>query len=272
MERFKDKVVLITGASSGIGAELARAFAREGASLVLTARRRERLEDLEKEIAAAGGQALALAGDVTVDGAMEQVTSQAVGRFGKIDIVIVNAGFSVIGRLDRLKLEDYHRQFETNVFGALRTVYANLDELKKSQGVIVFVGSVSGYVSTPLSSAYSMSKFSLRALAESLYPELASDGISVVLISPGFVATEIDQVTNLGVFDKKQKSMVPPWIKISADKAAQQILTAVYKRKREKIITYHGKAFAFLSKHCAWLLHFMFKRSSGKIRKKKIHH
>jgi NAD(P)-dependent dehydrogenase (short-subunit alcohol dehydrogenase family) len=113
--------VMITGASSGIGAALAREFAERGARLVLVARRTERLVALASELRAGGSEVLVCAGDVTRDGDLERATEQAQKTFGVLDVVVANAGFGVQGRLTRLSLDDVRRQFETNVFGVLRT-------------------------------------------------------------------------------------------------------------------------------------------------------
>src|SRR5262249_55599175 len=188
---FAGQGVLITGASSGIGAALARECASKGAALVLTARRLDRLEALCREIEAMGRQALAVPCDVTVDGDLERVASAARQRFGRIDVVVANAGFGVVGPVERLTLADYRRQLETNVFGVLRTIHATLGDLRAARGRLVVIGSVSGHIATPGASAYAMSKFAVRALAEALGHELAGDGVSVTLVSPGFVESDI---------------------------------------------------------------------------------
>src|SRR5437899_7096570 len=130
MKRFPDAVVFITGASSGIGAALARRFAREGAAVALTARRVERLHELATELTTAGARVVVTPCDVTVDEEVERAMARARQALGRVSVVVANAGFGVVGRVDRLTLEDYRRQFETNVFGVLRTVYAGLDDLK----------------------------------------------------------------------------------------------------------------------------------------------
>ena len=112
---------------------------------------------------------------------------------------MANAGFGVVGPIERLTLDDYRRQFETNVFGVLRTVFATLAELRRSRGRLVIVGSVSGHVALPNASPYAMSKFAVRALAQALDFELRPTGVSVTLVSPGFVDTELHQVDNRGV-------------------------------------------------------------------------
>src|SRR5512136_573327 len=114
---YSGTVTFITGASSGIGAALAREIARQGGDLALAARRETRLQDLSEEIRGMGRRALALKCDVTRDGDMEEAAAKAREEFGRIDYVIANAGFGVIGKMEKLSLEDYRHQFETNVFG-----------------------------------------------------------------------------------------------------------------------------------------------------------
>ena len=243
------QIVLITGASSGIGYSLAKEFAHRGAKLVLTARRKDRLSSLEAELKAKGADAISIACDVTRDGDLENAFERARQTFGKVDIVVANAGFSVAGDVEELSIEDYRRQFETNVFGVLRTVRASLHELKRNHGSLVLIGSVMDSVSLPGSSPYAMSKFAIRALAESLSNELKPAGVSVTLISPGFISTEIRMVDNQGKLVAGSKDPIPQWLCMPADKAARQIIRAVARGKREQTITFHGKLAVFLSRH-----------------------
>jgi short-subunit dehydrogenase len=246
---FANKVVLIAGASSGIGEALARAFAREGARLALLARRLDRLEDLAAEVRSSGGEAIGIACDVTRDGDVERAMAAAVERFGRIDVAVANAGFGVVGRFEDLALEDYRRQLETNVFGLLRTARAAIPELKKTRGVLALMGSVAGHVSAPGASAYSMSKFAVRAFAGSLRGELAPAGVAVVLISPGFVESEFRQVDNSGVRHPEAPEPVPGWLLMPVERAARDMLRAIRRRKGERIITFHGKVIVFLARH-----------------------
>lgn len=252
--KFRDHVVLITGASSGIGAALARELAREGARLVLLARRRERLDALSAELAARGTQVLVRAGDVTQRTDLDSAVAAASAHFGRLDMAIANAGFGVVGKVDKLGIEDFRRQFETNVFGVLQTIQACLPELRKTGGRVVLIGSVAGYVAMPNASPYSMSKFAIRALAGALGPELRPDGVSVTLISPGFITSEIRQVDNRGVHHSHAKERLPRWLLMPADVAAKKIVAAAYRRRRETIVTAHGKLLVALQRFAPWVL------------------
>ncbi len=254
MGRFDGRVVLITGASSGIGAALAREFAREGAWLALAARRTDRLEALAAELQRSGRRTLAVRCDVTRDGDLEEAVRATHDRLGPVDVAVANAGFGVVGRVDRLSLADFRRQFETNVFGVLRTVYATLEDLKRTRGSLVIIGSVSGHLALPQNSAYSMSKFAVRALAESLGHELRRDGVAVVLISPGFVESEIGRVDNLGVWHPGGPDTARRSFRMPAAKAARQIVAAVARRRSEAIITGHGKLAVLVQRHAPWLV------------------
>ena len=251
---FLGKVVFITGASAGIGAALALEFARQGADVALAARRRDRLEALAEDVRRLGRRAVATSCDVRMDGDLERAVGEAVAALGRIDVVVANAGFGVAGELRRLALPDYRRQFETNVFGVLRTVYASLIELEKTRGTLVIIGSVAGHVAAPGSTPYAMSKFAVRALSEGLGHELASRGVAVVLVSPGFVESELRQVDNEGRFRSEARDRVPGWLVMPSASAARKIVRAVARRRREVVITGHGKIFVFTQRHAPWLV------------------
>jgi NAD(P)-dependent dehydrogenase (short-subunit alcohol dehydrogenase family) len=259
---FRGKSVLITGASSGIGEELALQLAQGGAQLTLAARRKERLETLAAKIAALGGASrpIIVECDVTRDGDLERAVADAVRAFGKLDVVFANAGFGVVAPLEKLAIEDYRRQFETNVFGVLRTIYASLPELKKSRGNLAIVGSVSGWVSTAGASPYSMSKFALRGLSEAIGPELRPAGVTVTLLSPGFVASEIRITDNHGKLHEGSKDPIPPRMVVPTPVAVREILHAVARGKREQIVTGHGKVIVAIQRYAPWMLRALTKR------------
>jgi short-subunit dehydrogenase len=251
---------LITGASAGIGAALARELARDGADLVLAARREDLLRDLAREIEATGRSAIVIGCDVTRDGDLERAVAAAVERYGRLDIAIANAGFGVAGPVEELQLDDFRRQLETNVFGVLRTLYASLPELRKTLGQFAVIGSVAGHVPTPATSAYCMSKFAVRGFAESIHDELAASGVSVTLVSPGFVDSDIRRVDNHGKVHESAPDPVPAWLRMRTDRAARTIVRAIAGRRREVVVTGHGKALVLLYRHVPWLLRFIIAR------------
>ncbi len=262
-ERFAGKVVLITGASSGIGAALGREFAAQGAAVALLARRAERLRALAAEIHARGRRALAIPCDVTREGDLERATALTVAGLGGIDVAVANAGFGVVGPFEKLRLDDYRRQFETNVFGVLRTAAAVLPELRRSRGTLVLMGSVTSYIAAPGASPYAMSKFSVRAFAEAVRPELARDGVAVVLLTPGFVVSEIRQVDNRGRLHPNAPDTVPPMLRMTAERAACTMVRAVARRRRELVLSLSARLGVLVQRHLPWLVRAALARRPG---------
>jgi len=195
-----------------------------------------------------------ISADVTRDEDIPNAISETLRAYGKLDIIIANAGFGVVGPFKRLTLEDYRRQFETNVFGLLRTLYAALPAIEQSRGNVVLLGSVAGWAASPGASPYAMSKFAVRALANAITPEFALSGVKVTLISPGFVDSNIRRVDNQGTFHESAKEPIPARFVMPTDKAVRQILRAIASGQREAIITGHGKALVALSRFAPWIL------------------
>jgi short-subunit dehydrogenase len=262
-QRFRDHTVFITGASSGIGAALAQRFAAEGADLVLTARRLDKLDEVARGLSSRHGVRV-IRCDVARDGDLEAAVADIKSQGGKIDVVVANAGFGVAGYVEDLALEDYRRQFETNVFGVLRTIHATLAELKRTRGRLVIIGSVAGHVPQAGASPYGMSKFAIRALAEAARVELADAGVAVTLISPGFVDSDIRRTDNRGVVHPSARDPVPAWLRLPADRAARTIVAAVHKRKRERIVTGHGRALVLVYRYCPWLIRLAERAGQGR--------
>ena len=248
--KWKNKVVFVTGASAGIGEAVAREAAAQGARVVLAARRKERVEAIATEL---GQNALGVVCDVTRDGELEAAIERA-HAFGPLDAMIANAGFGVAGRLAELELEDYRRQFETNVFGVIRTVKAALPDLRETRGAVGIVGSANGYLCVPGWSPYCMSKYAVRAFAECIRHELAPDGVSVTHLAPGFVESELRRIDNQGGLHENAKDPVPSWLVMPASKAAKKILAAVAARSAECVITGHAKFAVSASRHAPRLV------------------
>lgn len=228
---------------------MGREYARLGAKVVLTARRASRLEDLASEIGDGGGEALALACDVTDPAELKSAVAETIDRFGRVDHVQANAGFGVAGWVHKLSVDDFRRQLETNVIGVLNTVQATRAALVESRGCLALMGSVNSYVALPGISAYSMSKHAVAALAMSLRHELGVQGVSVTLVAPGFVRSEIRRVDNRGRLTEQAHDPIPDWLCMDADKAARKIVRAVRRGRRVAVITGHGKLAVFLQRH-----------------------
>jgi NADP-dependent 3-hydroxy acid dehydrogenase YdfG len=188
-------VVVITGASSGIGESTARLLAEEGAKVVLGARRKDRIDALVQEITARGGSALGFQTDVTERGDVEALAKGAVDKHGRIDVIVNNAGIMPIAPVAALKVEEWDRMIDVNLKGLLYGVAAVLPIMQKQkQGHIVNIASVLGFkVFAPGGVVYSATKFAVRAVTEGLRLELKADNIRCTMISPGVVATELPE-------------------------------------------------------------------------------
>lgn len=186
------KVVVITGASSGLGEATARHLAARGAKLVLGARRLERLQALVADIEAAGGTAIARATDVTLRASVEALVAAGEQRFGRIDAIVNNAGIMPLAPLAKLKVDEWDRMIDVNVKGVLYGIAAVLPRFERQGGGhVVNVASVAGLkVFAPIGTVYSATKFAVRALTEGLRSE-AGPGVRATLISPGAVASEL---------------------------------------------------------------------------------
>ena len=189
MENIKGKVVVITGASSGLGEATARLLSAEGASVVLGARRVNRIQSLADELNAKGGKALALATDVTNHEQVKNLVDAAVQKFGRIDVIINNAGIMPHSPLERLKIDDWNRTIDVNIKGVLYGIAAALPYMKQQKaGHIINVSSVAGHKVTPNGAVYCATKHAVRALSEGLRVEVKPYNIRTTIISPGAVA------------------------------------------------------------------------------------
>jgi NADP-dependent 3-hydroxy acid dehydrogenase YdfG len=186
------KVVVITGASSGLGEAAARLLAAHGARLVLAARRAERLQSLTKALTADGGQALAVTTDVADRGQVQALVDGAVKAFGRVDVMLNNAGVMPQSLLERLKVDEWDRMIDVNIKGVLYGIAAALPVMKaQSSGHFINVSSVAGHRVGPGSTVYAATKFAVRALSEGLRQEVKPYNIRTTVISPGAVATEL---------------------------------------------------------------------------------
>ncbi len=260
MDHFKRSVVWITGGGSGIGRALALRFAHEGADVVVSGRRVSKLDEVVSTIEAQGGRALAVPCDVCDVAAVRAAVRSVVERFGRLDVAVANAGVGVTGAFTALSDADWRRQFDVNVFGLANAAREAIPELQKTKGRLVLVGSVSGMMGAPGTSAYTASKFAVRGLGLTLAQELYGTGVSCTLVHPGFVATDISRVDNDGTFHPDRPDTRPSVLLWTPDHAAKVVLRAIARRDLEYVFTAHGKLGALLGKHAMRLVHLAMTR------------
>jgi len=253
---FKDQIVWITGASAGIGREMAIQFAQAGAQVAVSARRKERLDEVVHKIKKAGSQGLAIACDVTDDQQLAAAVTAIEKEFGRLDIVVANAGFGVGGKIEKLSPADWSRQMNVNLFGVTSTIYYTLPLLKKTKGRLVLMSSVASMIPTPKTGPYSASKAAVRSIGQTLSMELHKTGVSCTTLCPGFVDSEIGQVDNKGQYREEYKDYRPKQLMWPTDKAVKVMLKAIKKRKRSVVITGHGKVLAFMGRHFPGIVHW----------------
>lgn len=192
MKNIEGKVVVITGASSGLGKSTARMLSAEGAKVVLGARRAERIQSLADELTKNGGKALALTTDVTNAAQVKKLVDTAVEKYGRVDVVINNAGVMPHSPLERLKIDDWNQMIDVNIKGVLYGIAAALPYMKtQKSGHIINVSSVAGHKVNPGGAVYSATKYAVRAISEGLRQEVKPYNIRTTVISPGAVATEL---------------------------------------------------------------------------------
>lgn len=192
MSNTKDKVVIITGASSGIGEATAKELASKGAKLVLAARREDRLQQLQKEIEENGGKAIYKVTDVTSHEQMEELAEYALQEFGKIDVLVNNAGVMPHSFLFKKRVEDWNKMIDVNIKGVLYGIAAVLPSMREQKsGHVINLSSVAGHVVGPGSTVYAGTKFAVRAISEGLRKEESGNNIRSTIISPGAVQSEL---------------------------------------------------------------------------------
>ena len=199
MPKLDGKVAVVTGASSGIGEATAEALAAEGATVVVAARREDRLAELTKKIEDNGGRVLAAACDVTDEAQAHGLVRKAEEEFGRVDILVNNAGVMLLSKVEKGLSDEWRRMFDVNVLGLLYTTDAAIETMKRQGGGhLVNVSSVAGRkVTRDSSGVYAGSKFAVGAISEGLRQELLEDNIRVTIVEPGAVATELtDHITD----------------------------------------------------------------------------
>lgn len=221
----KGKVVVITGASSGIGEATSRLLAQHGAHVVIGARRVERLEELASSIRLQGGSVEYQPLDVTRLEQMQAIVEQAYTRYGRIDVIINNAGVMPLSPIEALKIDEWNHMIDVNIRGVLHGIAAGLPLMKQQgSGQFINIASIGAYAVSPTAAVYCATKYAVRAISEGLRQEVGGD-IRVTLVSPGVTESELaDTITDEGAKDLMREYRS---ISIPASAIAQSILYAI---------------------------------------------
>lgn len=239
-QSLQNKVVLITGASSGFGAEAARLFAKEGCIVVLAARRMDRLAALAEEIRASGGQALAVALNVTEQSQIDYAVQTVLDRFGRVDILFNNAGVSRLDWLETLDSEtDIDTQIDVNLRGVIQVARAVLPSmLVRRSGHIINNSSVAGLIAAPLYTIYAATKYGMRGFTDSLRREVAPFGIIVSGLYPGPAVTEFSQHSGSDNAIRK-KIKTPDWLYMTSEYVARRAVGLAKHPRRTLVIPWY---------------------------------
>lgn len=252
-------LVVVTGASSGIGRALALEGAKRGYDLLLVARRTALLAEVKDECRKIDPacEVINLAADVS-DPNFETILANAVPVGRRVEIVFANAGIASAGRFEKLTLQEYQRVFDVNVTGVIKTARATFPHLLESKGHLAVVGSLNSHVANPLGVAYNVSKFAVRGFAETMRAEVAHRGVSVSLISPGPVQSEIFNKNNKGEIVEGQ--LVPFNRMLSARTAARRMYDGTLKGKREFSVHWQMTLVLHFAQHFPGLLSWLMKK------------
>jgi NAD(P)-dependent dehydrogenase (short-subunit alcohol dehydrogenase family) len=249
MKSFADKVVVITGASSGIGRALAGVFAREGAQVVVAARNLTELQLLAAEVkSSCGAEVLPVQADVTRPLDNEALVLRTVEAYGRIDIFIANAGMTMRARLTDSDLDSLRHVFEVNFWGALYGIRAALPHVAKQRGSIVGISSIAGYRGLPGRAAYSGSKFALNGLLEVVRTEYLEHGVHVLTASPGFTQSNIRKRALKSDGSPGGESFRNEAEMMNAEECAEHIVRAIHRRRSSLVLTLQGKLAVWLNK------------------------
>lgn len=246
--RLKDKVVIVTGATSGIGEACAFVFGKEGAKVVITGRSSEKLKLTVQKLQNAGIEVTSILADAGSEADNQRMSEEVLAQFGTIDILINNAGISMRALFQDLDLQVFKTVMDINFYG---TVYATkfcLPAILKSKGSIIGVSSINGFRGTPARTAYTASKFAMNGFFEALRTEIMNSGVHVLVACPGFTSSNIRNNalkadgTRQGESPRDENEMM------TAEEVAEAILKATLKRKRDLILTGQGKLVVWLNK------------------------
>lgn len=245
---MRDKVVVVTGASSGIGKSLALRFAKAGSKLVIAARSEDKLKETALAIKELKSEVLLVKADVSNEADCKRIMESAIKAFGQIDVLINNAGISMRATLEDLDLSVLEQVMAVNFWGTVYCSKYALPYLLKSKGSVIGVSSIAGFVGLPARTGYSASKFAMHGFLEALRTENLANDLHVLIACPGFTESNIRKVALSADGSAQSESPRKEEKMMTATEVADHIYKAAVKRKQRLILTTEGKAAVFLSK------------------------
>ena len=245
---MKDKVIIITGASSGIGRSLATQFCGLKAKVVIAARTQDALDSLAIELKGAGCEVLAVKTDVSLEADCKHLIDETVNRFGRIDVLINNAGISMRALFEETELSVIKKVMDINFWGAVYCTKFALPHLLKSQGSLVGVSSIAGYKGLPGRTGYSASKFALQGFLEVIRIENMKKGLHVLIACPGFTASNIRNSALSANGSMQGESPRDEGKMMTAGEVAGRIIRSIHRRDDRVIMTTQGKMTVWLNK------------------------
>ncbi|WP_181304135.1 SDR family oxidoreductase [Rufibacter sp. XAAS-G3-1] len=247
---MKNKVIIITGGSSGIGRACALAFGKAGGKVVISARNTQKLNEVGQELASAGVDYLAVTGDVSIEADCRRLIEETVARYGTIDVMLNNAGISMRALFQDVELDVIRQLMDINFWGTVYCTKYALPYLLKSKGSVIGVSSIAGYQGLPGRTGYSASKFAMQGFLGALRTETLHQGLHVMIACPGFTASNIRNTALAADGRPQGESPREEGKMMSSEQVADLILEGARKRRRELVMTGQGKLTVFLSK---WL-------------------
>ena len=245
---MKDKVVIITGGSSGIGKACAVEFGRRGAKVVISGRNQQRLDAALEELRAESIECLGVISDVAIEQDSIVLVNQTIERYGQIDVLVNNAGISMRSLFSDCDPSVIKKVMEINFYGAVYATKYALPNIKQTKGSIIGISSIAGYRGLPARTGYSASKFAMQGFFEALRTELLKEDVHVLVACPGFTESNIRNTALVGDGHAQGESPRDEGKMMKADEVAVHICNATQKRKRDLVLTSQGKLTVFLNK------------------------
>jgi short-subunit dehydrogenase len=266
MFTIRDKVALVTGSTAGLGRELAWQLCQAGTRVVLNARGRERLEATEKDFRDEGFEVSGISGDVSVAGDCRAIVEHCIKTFGRLDILVCNAGISSGGLFEETTAETFKTVFEINTLGTIYLSRFAYPHIREGRGSMIFISSLAGLVGLPFSSLYSSSKMALTAIAQSLQVELKGSGVHVGIVYVGFLKNAPEKRV-LGPTGKLQPTGDRSTFRLQPmDRASRAIIRVIRKRRRTAVLSFMGKWLYFSMRFTPWLIRWILVRSRERAR------